>query len=529
MDRGQTKAKVLPLPDTADIFFICVMQVLLFARPNFLFGDGSTGWHLVVGKYILENRTIPHADILSYTFPGKLWFDYEWLAQLIAAVLVKLGGLNLLNVTASASIALLIVFIYRRCCSTGCHFLLVVILTLLGSIASSVHWLARPHLFTFWGVYLFSTMLDDFSKGAIKGTRLVICLSLAMLIWVNCHPGFLFGFGILCIYLISTLIQYLFIEREKTKISYLRQAKWLSFAVITIGITSCCNPYGAHLYWYMSHYLQQKTVLDVTNEFISPVFHGDVQPTCLAILFACFVVGLAITRRPLSFPQLMTALAFGHLSLSGIRNLPLFVIVVLPLIAQLLSKTIFSQGEEGFQFVNSRIQTLLTSLGNLNAGFMETESRCRLHLLPILCFVALIAIGINGGMIFNQAVLQTSFDQVSLPTKTLTAIKALKLDSNHGFNLDNWGGLLSYQVAIPVFIDDRLDFYGQPFFLNYDIVLNALPGWHQLLNQYNFKWALIPNDSRISNALQQTPGWKLAVRDNAASLYIETSKKPSQL
>jgi hypothetical protein len=523
----QAKTKALPLPDLGDIFFLCIVQLLLFARPNFLFGDGSTGWHIVVGNYMLEHHVVPHSDILSYTFPGKAWIAYEWLSELTMAVLVKWGGLNLLNVVASAFIALLIVMIYHRCCKTGCHFLLVVVLTLLGAIVSSIHWLARPHIFTFFGVYWFATKLDDFSKGTISGVKLMVCLSLGMLIWVNCHPGFVFGFGILCIYLFCYIMQYILVEALEMKNLYKQRSKWLFLTLLATGSMSLCNPYFLDLYTYTVNYLQRRTIIDVTNEFTSPIFHGNVQPACLVLLFAFLVVGLAITKRPLPFAQLMIALAFGHLSLSAIRNLPLFVIVVLPLISQLFSKTIFSPGQSMFSSLNNRIQAMLESLSGLNASFMETDSRCRLHILPILLVSVLIFASFNGGKVFGQVVIDTTVDQLSLPSKTLMAIKDLKLNPKQGFNLDNWGGCLSYQLGVPVFIDDRTDFYGEPFFFEYDTILNALPGWQDLLKKYGIKWALIPNDSRFGNALEQTLNWKLAVKDDAASLYVETSSKPN--
>ena len=32
--------------------------------------DGDTGWHIRTGEYILQNGTVPHQDIFSYSKPG---------------------------------------------------------------------------------------------------------------------------------------------------------------------------------------------------------------------------------------------------------------------------------------------------------------------------------------------------------------------------------------------------------------------------------------------------------------------------
>jgi hypothetical protein len=525
MTEGITKVKVLPLPDLSDILFILVLQIMLFSRPEFLFSDCSIGRHIVCGNFIMTKHLIPHADILSYSFAGKPWIDSEWLADLITASLVHWGGLNLLNVVASSSIAFLILLLYSRCRATGCNFLFVVILTVIGALASSIHWLARPHLFSFFGVYIFSTMLDNFYKGTISGAKLALILSLSMLCWANLHPGFLLGFGILGIYLFSCIVQFLFLESPALKQIALRRVKWLTFATLATFASSLCNPYFIQLYISTFEVLQHRSILYGYNEYLSPIFHADVQTGALALLFAFLTIGLAITRCPLSFPQLVMSLSFACLSLFSVRNMPLFVIVILPLLAQLFSKTIFAEEQDQrgiFSLLDSHIQGALRYLRNLNTKFSENELLCCLHLLPIFTVVFLVLVSLNGGKAFGQEIIDTTFS-LEKPTTTLKAIQSLKLNPQTGFNFDSWGGYLNYRLGIPTFIDDRSEYYGESFFITYDTLLNALPGWQELLNKYGIKWVLIPNNSRFGCALQQRLNWKLAAKDDVASLYVETS------
>ncbi len=527
MTEGLARGKILPLPDLSDIFFILVLQIMLFTRPEFLFGDCSIGRHIVCGNFIMAKHVIPHTDILSYTFVGKPWVDSEWLADLITASLVHWGGLNLLNVVASSSIAFLILLLYSRCRATGCNFLFVVILTVIGALASSIHWLARPHLFSFFGVYIFSTILDNFYKGTISGAKLALILSLTMLCWANLHPGFLLGFGILGVYLFCCIIQFLFLESPELKQIALRRAKWITIAMLVTFASSLCNPYFIQLYTSTFEVLQHRSILYGYNEYLSPIFHADVQTGALALLFAFLTIGLAITRCPLSFPQLVMALGFACLSLFGVRNMPLFVIVILPLLAQLFSNTIFAeeQAKKGiFPLLDSHIQGMLRYLRNLNAKFSENELLCCLHLVPIFTVVFLVLVSLNGGKAFGQVILDTTFS-LEKPIKTLKAIQSLKLNPESGFNFDSWGGYLNYRLGIATFIDDRSEYYGESFFVAYDTLLNALPGWQELLKKYGIKWVLIPNNSRFGCALQQTLKWKLAAKDDAASLYVAPSGK----
>jgi hypothetical protein len=522
MSKDVSTEKVSPLPDLFDLIFILVLWFVLVLKADFLLSDGSTGWHLVTGNYILKNHIVPHADFLSYTFVGKPWVAYEWLADLTMSFLVKCGGLNLLNVFSGVFIALTMSLLYQKCRKAGCHFLLASTMAILGIIASSIHWLARPHLFTLFGVYLFSTMLDEFYVGRISGRKLLAITGFYTLIWTNCHPGVLFGFALFIIYLFAALVEYLS-SNDHEKENCFRRLKVFLFSCLTLFALSFCNPYGFNLYLYVLKYLQGTNILSQTQEFSSPIFHGGLQSICLELLYAFFIVGLAITRRRLSLPQLLLSITFAYLSLSALRNIPLFVIISLPLTAQLFSKTIFApeEGDAGlFSLLNLRTRKVLNYLRSLDTTFTEGELRCRMHLIPIGLFAFLVFVSLNDGKAFGQTIMHTTFDEAHKPTHTLTSIARLKLIPQQGFNYDNWGGYIAYQLGIPVFIDDRADFYGEKFYFEYVNVSRGLPGWDDILKKDNIRWILMPNDSLLVGTLNDSSDWKLVDKDDVASLYV---------
>jgi hypothetical protein len=515
----------------ADIFFLLILQLVLFLKQDFVFSDGSTGWHLVSGNFMLDQHTIPQTDLFSYTFPGKPWVAYEWLSDLTMAAIVRLGGLDLLAVVVSSAISLLFFLLYLQCRKNGCHFFWAVTLCVLGAIVSSVHWLARPVLFVFFGVYLYATTLEKFWKGTISTGRMVATLALTMIVWVNTHPGFVFGLAMLSIYLCSALFLLIFADAKRTHQlgvpSASNKVMALALALLVTFAATLCNPYFLKLYAYIKDYLSTGVVLAATDEFASPIFHGDLQPLCLELLFAMFITGLVITRRPLSLPYLLLSLAFCHLSLSAKRNLPLVAIVILPAIAQLLSKTRFdppttedNDPRPAFA-LKERVATFFSKMRKLDAEFTENERLCNMHILPWLAFVILCIASINGGTLLGVDVIHSTFDQAHKPTKTLAAITDLKLDPKHGFSLDNWGGYIRYQANIPVFIDDRADFYGEKFYLEYARVVGLLPGWGDVFKRYDITWVLFPKNSNLAYALRENPNWKIAAEDDTAYLFVK--------
>jgi hypothetical protein len=89
------------------------------------------------------------------------------------------------------------------------------------------------------------------------------------------------------------------------------------------------------------------------------------------------------------------------------------------------------------------------------------------------------------------------------------------------FTPDSWGGYLIYQMypQYLVFMDDRHDFYGEPFVKAYIRVKDLQPGWDAVLNQWKINWVLIPPGSALSNMLKELPEWRVAYDDGVAIVF----------
>ncbi len=521
-----TRASGSLLPDLGDIIFLCLLYLTIGLLPNFVLNDGSTGWHLVTGQYILQNLSIPHQDLISYTFPDKPWVAYEWLPDVVAAGLDKVGGLKLLAVASCSAIAGLFLLLYEDCRAEGCHFLPAAILTVVGALTSSVHWLARPILFTFFGVYVFSRSLEAFRRGKLSAGKLQLILGFTTLVWVNSHPAFLMGFALTIIYLCGEAACAIVATGERG-----RQAAWrrtvVLFGALSLSVlVSLINPYGAGLYSYVSQYLHQSAVLSSNTEFMSPSFHGEFQSTCLELLFLALALALAASRVRPALSPLLCVLAFAHLALSGLRNEPVFVIVALPFIARTFASASpvdsFREAGSPSGGLVARVKECWIAAGK---NFDEVEAICRLHAIPLTVVLFLVVSCFFDGKVLGRTVVSSSFDERSKPTATLEYIRREKLPWAHGFNFDNWGGYIRYVSGERVFIDDRSDFYGEPFYLEYGQVSLLEPGWQHVLDKYKIQWVLFPTNSKLACRLKEEPGWKLVDQDSAASLFLRCPSK----
>ncbi|HND67444.1 MAG TPA: hypothetical protein PL112_11635 [Candidatus Obscuribacter sp.] len=499
-------AKASPLPNVGDLIFVGVCQLLLFMRPNYIFSDGSTGWHLVSGFHILNQHVIPRSDIFSFTFPGKTWVAYEWLSDAFMAWLVSLGGLNLLASVCAFAIAFLVLSLYQRMRSFGCHFAPAMLFSIIGLLASANHWLVRPHLFTFFGIYIFYTRLEDYYRGRLSLKWLFIWLLPTMLIWVNTHPAFLFAFAITGLYLCVTTGGVLLGRRSA------REIPVLAGLLTALVLVSFINPYGMELYQYIREYLHGTAILAVTDEFRSPDFKHNLHAFFLEVLFACLLFGFYLRGR-VTAASLAMCLAFGHLALGAVRNISLFAIVALPVLGQLYGSAAFTYLE------TSWLGKRLASMGKSTGEFNEQEGLSNFHFLPLL-YCLVILVGSFSGLIKQSA----GFDAESQPRETLTYIREHKLKPEKGFNLDNWGGILSYELSYPVFIDDRADFYGERFYQQYGQICETRPGWKESFDKLERDWVIFPKESSLVQALKQDSGWSVAAEDKASTLLVRKGR-----
>jgi hypothetical protein len=511
-----------PLPDVADILFLFTVILLVNVKPHFVLGDGSTGWHLATGKWILEHGRIPQTDLFSALYPDKPWVPYEWLSDVIAASLHAVGGLKLVAVATICALAWLFALMYLECRRAGCNFIVATVLTIIGALTSSIHWLARPHIFTFFGVFLMSRHLEKYRTGIESRKRLLITIAILMALWSNLHPAFLVGLALIVIYLVSEIATYVATAAAVRSAS----AERLKTFAMGLGIgfaATFVNPNATRMYGYIFHYLRQSMVLQNTQEYMAGNLR-EMHAICMLILMALFVVALMAARRPLGLAPVLTFLAFGYLGLNSMRNEPLFAIIAVPLIGTLFASFSLRKIFDRPYVPAAWIQRLREKMQPINENTDAVERTCTMHLLPI-GLTALLAIScLFGGKFGPVEVVVSDWDPETKPIKTLACIEKEELDFRKGLNYDNWGGYLSYVTGKRVFIDDRLDFYGTQHFIDYATMIGLGAESKKTMERHGIEWIIFPTKSGLINALKRTPGWRVLCEDEAATVMVMTAK-----
>ncbi|HKI26520.1 MAG TPA: hypothetical protein VKA07_09355, partial [Candidatus Sulfotelmatobacter sp.] len=328
----QTPAWVqFALPSATDLIFVALLAVLVFTPLSVrLLGDAGIGWHIRTGQQILRTHAIPRVDPFSSAMGAKPWYAWEWLYDLLVGQLEATLGLNGVVWFTAIVIAAVFAGTFRLLICRRANLLVAVILVLLAVAASTIHFLARPHvlswLFTLVWFWILDCSEQDCSPDGARRARRLWFLPLLMLVWVNVHGGFLLGFALLGIYWLCAVWEWMRttdgrIEDVLRRIAARKRATQLIYVGLLSTAASLLNPYGWKLHEHVYAYLSNRFLMDHIEEFQSPNFHGVAQK-CFLLLLLVAIATLTVRGRDLRPSQALTVLFAVYAGLDSARNLP---------------------------------------------------------------------------------------------------------------------------------------------------------------------------------------------------------------
>lgn len=509
------------VPSMSDLAFLMPTLVLFWCTTGvpWLVTDSDTGWHIRTGEWILKNGRIPVTDLFSFTKSGERWFAWEWLADVsMAAVHGHLGlsGIVLLSLLVLGATSL---WVYRSAVEESEHRLIAILLTGLAMAASTIHWLARPHLVTPLFATAFCWVLNR-TKKRVNHDWLLLLLPALTTLWVNLHGGFFVGIILLMTYGLGTAAEELVYGTGSN--TWARARKY----VLTAGacaVLSLVNPYGYRLHVHVAQYLGSSFYLQRISEFQSADFHtfsAAYFETLLMLAIAAAVWHLGKGR----LVHVLLLLSWAHLALFSVRNIPIFAVVSAPGIG-LATRDWFELARTRFPFGwHGRVSANLVELEMGLRSIARLPKRMRWHLAPILVVLALAVSSLHPSRV---RILQADFDRSRFPVEAATF---LNHDDHQGslrlFASWQWGGYLIYRLwpSMGVFDDGRTDFYGPRFVEEGLRVWEVRPDWAQILARYRVNAALVPVDSPLATVLRERADWKLVYTDRVALIFVKNEK-----
>jgi hypothetical protein len=478
-------------PGIADLVFVFVLVAVLSNASKGLLDDPGLGWHL---RNIDAMRA--EGGWLSkdpFTYPRgqepPAWYTNQWLGEVPFYLGWKLGGLEGIAAVGAVVIASIARILYRYCVHDGLPWPVALVWTALGTIGTSCSWVARPNLFTILFVLVTARTLILFHEGRLS-KRATLWLLPLFVAWANTHGGFLAGFIVVAIaFAAEAAIAVASFDGEVRKAA---RGRALHLSLLTAGLlfATLINPYGPGLYKHVLGLLRDDYFMNLNLEWKSPDFHapGTMRYEVLMLLFP-FV--LAASKRRASLPELLLAVAWLHLALTGFRYVALWVVVAVPLMARASVEIPYLQ-EAARRF------NLTAEQGSL---FFTRVGRAS-WLWPI---VFALAAGVWAYATKDKVIrpLQAKLEEASETDERIKVIvmrnaldefldRAREWQAQHGrrpvlFHSYDWGGYVTWHGWAPGedgllnWIDDRNEVQGRERVKEHFAIINGEPGWEEKL------------------------------------------------
>jgi hypothetical protein len=485
------------------LLFLVILNFALqpLTEPDF-------GWHLRTGLDVLQNGwTLPTFDPYSHTMPQWAWVDHAWLTDvLIGGTYSLFGGLGVIVLFGAVTVAAWLLASQMASCGVvfrwiACILSLWVALPYLG---------ARTQLITLLGLSLLLLLLKRWQAGEVAVRWWIPPL---FLLWANLHGGFtagLFLFGLIIItnaivrWLASCRIP-LIGELDEPLFSW-PDLKHLIFIAFLSALVTLLNPYGWRLHGEILDSLSNQFMLDTLQEWQPLSMNGIAGRS-----YMLYLIGLGLTMvlwyRRIEPVRWVIGGVFLMLSLRHMRNIPLFLIISLPLFAELLA--------HGFESLQRRLRVglLVRRMGSF-AGAV-----------------------VVGGLLFwlgpehLQHIIHSGsrpaeyFRNTSYPIEAVEWVKTHRdLVGQRLYNDYAYGGFLLWWLPEEkIFIDGRMPAWQRGergIFRDYVALTGGDPPDLTVLKKYSVDWVMVQKMTLLDQELAREPAWARVYEDRKVAIYL---------
>ncbi len=465
-------------PGAPAVVFGLVLVLGLTAGRSKFFQDPGTYWHLRLGRDILQTGHVPRTDGLTFSRDQTPWVDQSWGFDVLLAVVVDEWGWP----GAVAATALGLAWIYAALAKglrrDGTSAPVAVTVAILAAGVGTIHFLVRPHLFTFAFVLVCLQICRRFHE---RGGWSLWAIPLLMIVWANVHGGFLAGPLIVATAGVGHAVSGPWDRPRRRRVGEFAAVFALSC------LAPLVNPYGVDLYRHVYELLVRSRVTDLIDEY-KPSPFGSPEAAMLEWFVLGFVALPWLSRGRVARYDLAHVLVWLHLSLGSIRHAPLFALAAAPALATLCD-------------------------GMMTRSDKDGPSRLGLGWAPWLGSAAVI-LALSLGWV------QGGPDPSRWPLSAFTELNRQPREARI-FHEQDWGGLIALYAegGRKAYIDDRFELWGREGVLEYVEALQGGPGWEALQARERFTLVWVRPERALARRLLTDTRWEVIHRDDRSILF----------
>jgi hypothetical protein len=504
---------------------------------------------LAAGRQIFSAPNFPHdflknfpkTDAFSFTFYGQTWYNQNWLSHVYLWVLYDWFGPNAVIYGTWAIGAAIFWFVLLATRLRTGSWLAAVLAGAAVGIASRDWLSARPATVQF---FLLSALWLCLSALASPGSQRrwwpILLLLLIFGVWPHAHGSFVFGYGLVALFLGCNLVTWLVgrFSALRATITWSQAAAIVAIVAVTAVLGAVLSPFGLENY---THPLKvaESPVFRQIGEWIPPYLSANYPPVrrfwiALAVAGFCPLAALLLrafdpantgrttSRRPVAkaahpstvlFDLAAVGLGLG-MALFARRFAPTFSILATP---ALVAWTV-RLGAPLSPWLRQRAKDLFILAGwpALVLLVFLTYNRARDE----------ISAGFPADRPYDLLDRVTRLDAVPW-----TGIEFLRNNGLKPNALTEWtqaGPLFFLVPGLRVYIDGRSQqVYSEEHYLSYTLLTGAPPGREQDVNRLLEKWGTdtvlvrrSPSSARLVSALERQSSWKLMLITPREVLFL---------
>jgi hypothetical protein len=488
------KFSLITLRQYVPIVFCIVLSAFFVYYP---ITDSDIFWHLAAGKEIIARKHFLFTDPFAYTLASPRWVDLHWLFQLLCYGLYRIGSERALIIFKLCSVSVTAALLclthrnrrYAVLCALFAPFLFFQVRYLVD---------VRPLLVTmlFTALYVF---LFERAGASGKNRTLWWCVPL-QIIWTNCQGLYLIGLFIIGAYWVESVSGFL---RNKNG-----RPGTLTAVLAACAVSCLANPYGIS-----GLLLPFKLFLRITPDAgniyslnISenvPLFSlaGFETAYRTVVIVTAVIAGalFILNRKNVRLSHIILFSGFLFFACVAVRNVPLYVVAVVPIIGNYLSTAAFWN-----RFCALRYAVYFGALIMLVIPVFRHAKVTALY--PPHC----------------------ALSPFRYPEKITDHIRRNPVPGNM-FNDIRYGGFLIWRLypEKKVFIDTRLVIRSPEFFAEYLAISDYPELFTTVAEKFNITHVILPSalftrHMKLIKWLYHSDKWRLEYADGTSVLFVRS-------